>query len=67
MFKILIVAAIIIVAIGWIAYGAWRIKTYFDEKNKPAQTTEHLKKVKKSFDDYAKKMEEYKRKSYERE
>jgi len=66
MFKILIPAAII-VAIGWIAYGIWRIKTYRDEKNKPKGTTEHLQKVKKSFDDYAKKMGKYKRKPYQRE
>ena len=66
MFKILIPAAII-VAIGWIAYGIWRIKIYLDEKNKPKGKTEHLQKVEKSFDDYAKKMREYKRKPYERE
>jgi len=67
MSKIVIITGVIIVAMGWIAYGVWRIITHYTEKNKPKPTTEHLEKVKKSFDDYTKKMENYKRKPYERQ
>jgi len=67
MSKIVIITGVIIVAMGWIAYGVWRIITHYTEKDKPKPTTEHLEKVKKSFDDYTKKMENYKRKPYERQ
>ena len=64
-YKILIFAAII-VAGGWIAYGIWRYKIYLEEKREPERKTEHLEKVKRSFEEYTKKMEEYKLKPYER-
>ena len=67
MFKIIIISAIVILAIGWIAYGAWRIKTYFDEKGKPEPTTKHLQTKRKSFEEYTKKLADYKRKPYERQ
>ena len=66
MYKILIPVAII-VAIGWIAFGIWKIKIYLEEKDKPKRTTKHLQKVKDSFEDYTKKMGEYKLKPHERE
>jgi uncharacterized membrane-anchored protein YhcB (DUF1043 family) len=61
-----VIAGAIIVAGGWIAYGIWRYKIYQEEKKEPGRKTEHLEKVKKSFEDYTKKMEEYKLKPYER-
>ena len=61
-----VIAGAIIVAGGWIAYGIWRYKTYQEEKKEPGRKTEHLEKVKKSFEEYTKKMEEYKLKPYER-
>jgi predicted negative regulator of RcsB-dependent stress response len=64
-YKILIAGAIIVVA-GWIAYGIWRYKTYLQGKNEPERKTEHLDKVKKSFEEYTKKMEQYKLRPYER-
>ena len=67
MFKIFMIIAIMILAIGWSAYGVWRAVIHFTEKNKPKPTTEHLQKVRKSFDEYAKKLESYKRKTYNRE
>jgi hypothetical protein len=53
MYKIIMIVGTIAVVGGWIAYGVWRY--------------EHLEKVQKSFDEYAKKMTDYKRKPYERE
>jgi len=65
-YKMLIAAAIIVV-VGWIAYGIWRLRTYLREKNEPERKTEHLEQVKRSFEEYTKKVEQYKRKPYERE
>ena len=62
----MVIVGAIIVAGGWIAYGIWRYKTYQEEKNEPERKTEHLDKVRKSFEEYTKKMGEYKLKPYER-
>jgi uncharacterized membrane-anchored protein YhcB (DUF1043 family) len=64
-YKILL-AAIVIVVLGWIAYGIWWYRVLQEEKKQPNKKTEHLEKVKKSFEDYAKKMAEYKLKPHER-
>jgi H+/gluconate symporter-like permease len=64
-YKILIAGAII-VALGWAAYGIWWYKVLQEEKKEPQKKTEHLDKVKKSFEEYTKKMAEYKLKPYER-
>ncbi|MGA1980297.1 MAG: hypothetical protein ABSG99_07040 [Sedimentisphaerales bacterium] len=64
-YKILI-AGVIIVIVGWIAYGIWWYKIKQEEKREPEKKTEHLDKVKKSFEDYTKKIAEYKLKPYER-
>jgi hypothetical protein len=64
-YKILIAGAII-VALGWIGYGIWWYRIQQEEKKEPGKKTEHLEKVKKSFEEYTKKMAEYKLKPYER-
>lgn len=64
-YTMVIVGAIIVVG-GWIAYGIWRYRTYLQEKKEPEKKTEHLDKVRKSFEEYTKKMAEYKLKPYER-
>jgi len=67
MFKIIWIAVAIIVAIGWIAYGVWRLRERSEEKKRPKPTTEHLKQVRKSFDDYIQKMEKYEKPTYKRD
>ena len=69
MYKIIMIVGTIMVVGGWVAYGVWRYKINLEEKKNPTPKprSEHLEKVQKSFDDYAKKMGEYKRKSYERD
>ncbi len=69
MYKIIMIVGTLMVVGGWIAYGVWRYKTNLEEKKNPTPKprSEHLEKVQKSFDDYAKKMGEYKRKPYERD
>ena len=63
---ILLIAAAVIVALGWAGYGIWLYKVRQEEKKQPNKKTEHLEKVKKSFEDYAKKMAEYQLKPRER-
>ena len=67
MFKTIWIAAVIILATAWIIYCAWRIIDYFQEKKRPKPTTKHLQQVKKSFEEYAKKMESYKKPTYQRD
>jgi hypothetical protein len=69
MYKIVLITASMLVALGWIAYGIWRVVTdYYEKKRpKPKPMTEHLQKVRGEFDDYTKKMQEfYKKKPFER-
>jgi len=67
MFKIVMIIAVVVLALGWIAYGIWSYRERIEEKKRPKPTTEHLEKVKDSFDEYAKKMENYKKPTYKRE
>ena len=66
MFKIVMIIAVIIMAIAWIAYGVWRYRMYLSEKGGAKPTTEHLEKIRNSFEEYAKKLKNYKRKPYKR-
>ncbi len=67
MFKVMIIAAAIILALGWIAYGIWTVMENIKEKKRPRPTTRHLEEVKKSFDDYLKKVKKFEKKTYERD
>ena len=60
------IIAFLIVGLGWAGYGLWILWIRRQEKNQPKKTTEHLHKVKKSFDEYTEKMKDYKLKAYER-
>ena len=62
MFKVMIIAAAIILALGWIAYGIWTVMENIKEKKRPRPTTKHLEEVKKSFDDYLKKVKKFEKK-----
>ena len=67
MFWIIVGTLAGLVAIGWGAYGIWWYLEYRREKNRPKATTEHLQGVKKSFEDYMKRMEGFEKKVYKRE
>jgi hypothetical protein len=67
MFKILWLTAAGILAIGWIIYGVWRLIENYREKRRPKPTTKHLGEVKKSFDDYTKKLADFKKPTYKPE
>jgi len=68
MFWKIMIGAVSVLAVSWIAYAIyeyrWRMEEKRDPKKKP--TTERLKKVKDSFEDYTKQMENYERKDYDR-
>lgn len=60
-----------LVAIGWTAYGLWEHKLRQEEKQIPADQkggkrvkSERLREAEKTFEDYAKKMAEFKKKPY---
>lgn len=61
-----ILILVAIVALGWAGYGIWLYKVRQEEKKEPNKKTKHLENVKKSFEDYAKKMKEYELKKNER-
>jgi hypothetical protein len=67
MFKIIWLTAAAILLLGWIAYGIWRLKEHIEEQKRPKPKPKHLQQVKKSFDDYVKKMEDFKKPTYKRE
>jgi len=67
MFRTIWIAAAIILAVVWTIYGAWRIIDYFQGKKRPKPTTKHLRRVKKSFEEYTEKMQNYKRPTYKRD
>jgi hypothetical protein len=67
MFKIILLVAAIIIALGWGAYGVWWYKTFKSEKTGPRESSQRLQDARKSMKDYAEKMKTYKRKRFERD
>jgi hypothetical protein len=67
MFKIILLAAAIIIALGWGVYGVWWYMTFKSGKAGPRESSQRLQDARKSMQDYAEKMKTYKRKRYERE
>ncbi len=62
----ILLIGVILVGIGWIAYGIWWYRERQREKEEPERSTEHLQKVKKWFEESTKKKKDYKLKPYER-
>jgi len=60
MYKIFMLIAIPILAIGWIAYAIWIRKVREEEKKQPRKESQRLTKTKSEVSDWAKKMAEYK-------
>ena len=61
MFWTLIGIAVVILVIGWIAYGIWEYRLRQEEKTKPREASEKLKKSREAFAEYMKKMESFKK------
>jgi hypothetical protein len=67
MYKIFMLIALPVLAIGWIAYALWEHKMREEEKKLPKPESQRLTKTKSEVSDWAKKMAAYqppKRKTY---
>ena len=59
MYKIFMLIALPILAIGWIAYAMWERKMREEEKNRPKPQSKRLTKTKSEISDWAQKMAAY--------
>lgn len=59
MFKIVILIAVIVLAIGWIVYGVFEYKLRQEEKKHPRKPSERLQKTRSEVVEWAKKMSEF--------
>ena len=67
MYKIFMLIALPVLAIGWIAYALWMRKVLEEEKKQPKPQSQRLAKTKSEISDWAQKMAAYqppKRKTY---
>lgn len=60
MFTTVMIIAVVILAIGWIAYAIWEMKMRAEEKKHPRQaSSQRLQKTRSEVADWAKKMAEF--------
>ena len=59
MYKIFMLIAIPVLAIGWIAYALWEKKMREEEKKLPKPESQRLTKTKSEISDWAQKMAAY--------
>jgi peptidoglycan/LPS O-acetylase OafA/YrhL len=60
MFTTVMIIAVVILAIGWIAYAIWEMKMRAEEKKHPGRvSSERLKKTRSEVADWARKMAEF--------
>ena len=60
MYKIFMLVAVPVLAIGWVAYALWERKMREEEKKQPKPQSERLIKTKSEISDWAQKMAAYK-------
>lgn len=60
MFWKLIILAVVILALCWVAYGIWAYRERTLEKQRPKVRSQRYVKAKNSMADYAKKLAEFK-------
>ena len=60
MYKIFMLIALPVLAIGWIAYVWWERKMLEEEKKQPKQESKRLTETKSEVSDWAQKMAAYK-------
>jgi len=66
MYKIFMLIAIPALVIAWIAYILWERKMRIEEKKRPKQVSERLKKTRSELTDWAKKMAQFKPPKHEK-
>jgi hypothetical protein len=59
MYKIFMLIALPVLAIGWIAYALWMRKVLEQEKKQPKPQSQRLTKTKSEISDWAQKMAAY--------
>jgi hypothetical protein len=59
LYKIFMLIAIPLLAIGWVAYWLWDKKMTEIEKSRPKQVSQRLQKTRSEVSDWAKKMAEF--------
>jgi hypothetical protein len=59
LYKVFMLVAIPALIIGWVVYWLWHRKVEEEEKNKPKQVSQRLKKTRSEVTDWAKKMAEF--------
>jgi hypothetical protein len=61
MYKIFMLIALPVLAIGWVAYAIWIRKVREEEKKMPKQESERLQKTKSEISDWAQQMANFKK------
>ena len=64
MFKIVMIIAVVILAVGWIAYGIYEMKMRAEEKKQPKQVSKRLQQTRSELADWAQKMADFKKPTY---
>jgi hypothetical protein len=61
MYKIFMLIALPLLAIGWIAYAIWMRKIREEEKNQPRQVSKRLQQSRSEVADWAQKLKDFKK------
>ena len=61
MYKIFMLIALPLLAIGWIAYAIWMHKIREEEKKQPRQVSKRLQKSRGEVADWAQKLKDFKK------
>ena len=61
MYKIFMLIALPLLAIGWIAYAIWMRKIQEEEKKQPRQVSQRLQKSRSEIADWAQKLKDFKK------
>jgi DNA replication protein DnaC len=63
----LMIVAVVLLALGWIAYGIYEYRERKLEKERPKERSERYKQATNSMTEYAKKLAEFKKPDYKRD
>ena len=61
MYKIFMLIALPLLAIGWIAYAIWMHKIREEEKKQPRQVSKRLQQTRSEVSDWAQKLKDFKK------
>ena len=61
MYKIFMLIALPLLAIGWIAYAIWMHKIREEEEKQPRQVSKRLQKSRSEVSDWAQKLKDFKK------